>query len=407
MPDCVRENDNMSEESLEGLKVLDVGHYIAGPFCAKLLAGFGAEVIKIERPGGDPARRDGPFPGDKPHPEKSGLFLYNNTRKKGITLNLKSQAGIEVFKELVSRADIVIENYSPRVMPGLGIGYDTLKEVNPRLIMTSISNFGQSGPYRDYRSWDIGMNASSGVMYLSGDPDMEPLQMPGSLAQYMGGLCAFFATLVAIEYLEHGGEGQAVDVSIQEATACLGFLYQAYWPFAGEQIKRWKVRPTNHPYGAYACKDGYVGVQAAPPRRWPAIAELMETPQLSDPKYATSLGRRQNADEIDSLMEPWLKQHNRKDIYHAAQKLKLPFGYLATSQDLVESQQLQTRGYLENVEHPEAGRLTYPGAPFKMSETPWQAERSPLLGEHNEEIYGTHLGYSKEELVRLGEQGVI
>ena len=178
----------MIEQALNGIKVLDLTHYIAGPFCTKLLADYGADIIKVERPEtGDGARRVGPFPGDLPDPEKSGLFLYLNTNKRGITLNLKTKSGVDIFKELVKKTDILVESFSPRVMPGLGLDYQTLKKIKPNLVMASISNFGQSGPYRDWKASEIVLYAMSGLMSVKGDPDREPLKHALYIFQYFTG----------------------------------------------------------------------------------------------------------------------------------------------------------------------------------------------------------------------------
>ncbi len=188
----------MAEQLLTGIKVLDLTHYIAGPFCTKLMADYGADVIKIERPGkGDIARQVGPFPEDVPDPEKSGLFLYLNTNKKGITLNLKTKTGIEILKKLVKESDVLVENFRPGVLPSLGLEYETLKKVNPRLVMTSISNFGQTGPYRDWKATEITLYALSGQMSRQGDPDREPLKHALSIFQYFAGKVASLVTLAA------------------------------------------------------------------------------------------------------------------------------------------------------------------------------------------------------------------
>jgi len=189
----------MADQALSGVKVLDLTWYIAGPYCTKLLASSGAEVLKIEKPAeGDPARRIGPFLGDDPHPEKSGLFLYLNTGKRSITLDLKTGAGKGIFKELAREADLVVESFSPGTMARLGLEYETLEKLNPRLVMTSISNFGQNGRYRDYRSAHLVHNAAGGWMYSIGEPHREPLQVGGWVAYYVAGVSAAVATAAAL-----------------------------------------------------------------------------------------------------------------------------------------------------------------------------------------------------------------
>ena len=210
----------MPEQALSDVKVLDLTWHIAGPYCTKLLAGYGAEVIKVERPGeGDPTRRMGPFFKDDPHPEKSGLFLHLNTNKKGITLNLKSATGKKILKALVSDADILVESFSPRVMPSLGLDYQTLEQINPKLVMVSISNFGQSGPYRDFKASEIVEYAMGGEMYSTGTAGREPLKLGGNVTQYQAGTVAAVATMGALYSAECQEVGQHVDVSIMETQA--------------------------------------------------------------------------------------------------------------------------------------------------------------------------------------------
>lgn len=397
--------------ALEGLRILDLTQYITGPYCTKLLAGLGAEVIKIERPdGGDPARRMGPFAGDDPNPEKSGLFLHLNTNKKSITLNLKTQEGLRILMELVKRSDALIENFSPRVMPSLGMGYEALEEIHPGLVMTSISNFGQSGPYRDYKATEIVSLAMGGLMYLVGDPEREPVKLWGAQAQYHAGLNAAVATLVALYLRDETGMGQHVDVSIMESVAFLMHAYPQMFLHHGEIVRREGQRIAGHgPTGHYPdttlpCRDGYIHVNDNS-YDWDTLATLMEEPRLLDPRFKEAF--RAHADEMDTLMLPWLLANDKMDIFPRAQELRLGFAPVLAVDELLSDPQHKERGFFLEVEHPVAGRLLQPGAPFLMSETPWQMQRAPLLGEHNEEIYGKLLGYSKQELAGLQERGVI
>ncbi len=399
----------MTGQALSGLIVLDLSQNISGPFCTRLLAGLGAEVIKIEPPGqGDPSRKMGPFPGDEPHSEKSGLFLYLNTGKKSLTLNLKTRAGAKIFKKLAREADMVVENFEPKVMPGLGLNYQELEKINPALIMTSISYFGQNGPYRDYQATNLTAYALGGIAYVTGDPDREPLTTGGSQAEYHGGLNAFVATLTALHYRDVTGIGQHVDVSLMECLVSVLEYKLEMYSFQGAIAGRWHSRhPYSWPHGdIYPCRDGFVGVISGPPRRWAAAARLMANPALADPRFADSGGITAHRDEVDAHLLPWLIEHDKEEIYHSAQALGLPFGYVATTEDLLNSAQFRERGFFAEIDHPEAGTLAYPTSPAKMSETPWQTGRAPLLGEHNEEIY-KDIGVSSKRLATLKEAGVI
>mgnify|MGYP000229019190 FL=1 len=214
----------MFDNALEGVRVLDLTHHVAGPQCTKLLADYGADVIKVERPSGDPARSIGPFQNDQPHPEKSGLFLHLNINKRSITINLKHPNGVGVVKELVRESDIVIENFRPGMMDSLGLGYDVLEKINPAIVLTSISNFGQTGPYREMKSSDIVAYAMGGPMNITGHADYEPLKLAGNIVAMHAGSVGAYATMVALWDAEDTGEGQNVDISIYETQA--GFRHR-------------------------------------------------------------------------------------------------------------------------------------------------------------------------------------
>lgn len=392
----------MPEQPLSDVTVIDLTHYIAGPFCTKLLAGMGAEVIKIERPGdGDPARRMSPFPGDIPDPEKSGTFLYLNTGKKSVTLNLKTTIGAKIFKELVKSADVVVENFEPKVMPSLGLNYETLAEIKPSLVMTSISNFGQIGPYRDYKADEMVILAMGGFMYIGGDPEREPLRLGFEASQYMGSLAGFSGTLAALYHAEQTGIGQQVDISLMECIAASHFQATELYAYTGLVLKR------NRAMLVFPCKDGVVqlGLQ---PHHWPRLTQMMEMSELTeDPRFRTTEDRRAHVEELETLILPWMLERTMVEIYDAGQALGLPIGYAASSEDLFNTPQYRVRDFFVDIDHPCAGKLTYPGTPLIMGDLPWQHSRAPLLGEHNAEIFCERLGYTREDLVRLKESGVI
>ncbi len=403
----------MPEQALTGMKVLDLTHFIAGPFCTKLLADYGADVIKIERPGkGDMSRIAGPFPGDIPDPEKSGLFLYLNTNKKGITLNLKTKTGTEIFKELVKQSDILVENFSPRVMPSLGLDYKTLQKEKPELVMTSISNFGQTGPYRDWKGSEIVLYAMSGQMRRQGDPDREPLKHALNIFQYFAGKAASLAAIAAAIRSTLTGEGEHIDVSILETMQ--GDIQNKIinYDYSGDESFRAVAK--NYPYvpqGGFAVKDGYVSIQGgAGGTRWgPRLFDMIGRPELmTDPRFATTENRKKNKAEVDALLYSWLIDHTKQEVFDEAAKARYPVAPVYNTEDLINNPHYKERGYFVEIEHPLAGKLTYPGAPFKTSEAGYQNRRAaPLLGQHNTEIYGGLLGYSMEELDRLRRSGII
>ena len=397
------------EGLLKGLRVLDLTHYVAGPYATRLMAAQGAEVIKVERPGhGDPSRRIGPFPGGVPHPEKSALFLYLNTSKKSVTLNLKTIGGKDIFKRLLAECEVLIENFRPEVMPGLGIGFDDLAATHPGLVMTSISNFGQTGPYRDYKAGEVNLYAIGGLMYITGYADRAPLKMGARLAQYGAGQNAFVATLSALWHRDRSGEGQHIDVAISEYLATILENALSQYSYTGSNFPRTGNRGYGRAaWGPYPCKDGYVGVIAGPDHNWYKMAELMENPELSDPKFDDRAGRAANADELDALMLPWLARHGKREIFEKAQGLGLAFAYVASPEDILGWEHLRDRDFFTEVEHPEAGTLEHPSGPFRGDDIAWSLEPAPTLGQHNREIYCERLGFSAEDLMRLRHNDVI
>jgi len=402
----------MAEQALCGVKVLDLTWYIAGPYCTKLLADYGAEVIKVERPGqGDPARRLGPFLGDEPDPEKSGLFLHLNTNKRGITLDLKSDTGVKVFKELVKDADILVESFSPGVMERLGLGYQEMEEINPKLIMTSISNFGQNGPYRDFKASDLILFGMGGAMYDNGVPERHPLKKGGTLIQFQGGNHAAAATVLALIANRLQGIGQQVDISLfltQMGTIDRRMSYLINYQYNKEVSPRLGGRGLGIPYGVYPCKDGYFDL-AGGLTFWSRIVNMLGMPDLlHDPRFSTPEGqsRGESREEFDAIFLTWLMQRTKRECVEAGQAQGVLCGAVCNTEDLLSDPHWRARGSWVDIEHPVAGKLTYPGAPIRM-ETSFQIKcPAPLLGQHNEEVYGA-LGYTKDDLVKLRERGVI
>ena len=399
----------MPEPALEGIRVLDLSEDIAGPYCTRLMGGYGAEVIKIEKPGeGDKSRKVGPFPKDVPHLERSALFLHLNINKKGITLNLETVTGRKIFKELVKTADILVESFKPGQMSEWGLNYESLEKINPGLVMTSVTPFGQTGPYRDYKANSAVLDALSGHTYNQGDPNREPLRNPEGTADYTAGIFANVATLGALYYCADTGEGQYIDISTLECMADLHYFRTAFWTHLGEIRKRTGGRLAPWPGKVYPCRDGYIGLaQVGPLGDMVAMYSVIGIPELLDPKYQKQDDRGRHAEELDALIHPWLMEHDRYEIFHALQGVRVQTGVCNSAEDLLKDPNYEARGFWVDIDHPEAGKLTYPGAPLIMSETTWQASRAPLLGEHNEEVYHGELGFSPWELTQLRENGVI
>jgi crotonobetainyl-CoA:carnitine CoA-transferase CaiB-like acyl-CoA transferase len=300
-------------------------------------------------------------------------------------------------------------------MPGLGLDYQTLEKVNPRLVMVSISSFGQTGPYRDFKASEIVEYAMGGEMYSTGTAGREPLKLGGNVIQYQSGTVAAVATLGAFYAAEFQGIGQHVDVSIMETqagTADRRIMYILSYIMAGVITTRWPppreaVRMLIMPQGVYPCADGFVNTLSLP-QWWPRYIEALGMPELKDDPRFQNIYSAEAGMEFDAIWYSWLADHTKEELFEIFLKSKIASAPVNSPEDLLKNVQLKAREYFVEVDHPETGKVTYPGAPFKMSETSWKIRQpAPLLGQHNEEIYCDLLGYTKEDLVKLREGGII
>lgn len=405
--------DNIKAEAiLSGIKVLDLGHYIAGPYAAKLLADNGAYVIKIEQPAkADISRWCGPFPQDIPDPEASGLFLSLNTSKKGITLDITIQKGKELFLELVKKADVIIENFKPSFLPSLGLGYDDLSRVNPKLVMTSISNFGQSGPYNNYEATEITFQASGGLMAITGESNRPPLSVGVPLAHYLSGLTAFTAMLAALYHAEDTGDGQHVDIAICEAIPANIDERAFAWALDHPERPIWDRTGQRRGslFGLYECQDGLAGCATANFFELQKMADAISPELANKEKFGDFFwGFTAHGEELEAICVPWFLEHKKMEVMEIAQERGLSWSYVATIRDLVDNNpQLREQGSLVELEHPRAGKLLYFVPCSRFSETEYRMTPAPMLGQHNEEVYSHWLGTTKEELAKLAEERVI
>ena len=404
--------------ALEGVRVLDVSTDIAGPYCAKMLADCGAEVIKVERPGaGDTSRRSGPFAGGNPHPEKSGLFLHLNRQKKGVTLDFGEPNGAEIFRKLAAQCQVIVENGRPGSMEDFGLGYHTLATDHQDLVMTSITPFGQTGPYKTFQFTELTIFAMGGAMHREGLPDREPLRYGAEVAQYFTGTVAAAATMAAIFQAAMNGQGEWIDVSMQECMA--GHPHQIGrrlpYIYGGETDPRRPPRLTaaasREPYavGTFRCKDGFVSFLPLGPRMWPNLTRMIERPDLLDvDHYRTSEGRTKFREEIEKIFQAWFDMHTRAEIFEAGQREGLPCAPIQTTADALENEQFRSRGYFVDLAHQEAGVLTYTGLPFLYSDVPRSEPTvAPTLGQHNSEVYRELLGLDEAAIFELHQAGVV
>ena len=396
--------------ALSDLRVLDFTHYVTGPYATKLLADYGADVLKVERvDGGDGARRMGPFPDDMPHPEKSGMFLHLNTNKRGMTLNLKSAQARDIVMRLVESADVVVESFRPGQMATFGLDYATLRTVNPQLVMTSISNFGQTGPYRDFRASDLIIYGMGGEMYSTGLEDREPLKLGENLVLYQAGAIAATATMGAV----FATGSQHVDVSIMETQVgsidrrmSMLLAYQ----YNGEVSKRSaSATAGGYPNGVYICLDGYVQISGGRNYFERVVAMMGAPDELLDERWYAPEAQYdpELEDEFNAYFIPWCLERTKQEVWHLAQEAHVLSGPINAASDLVSDANFRQRGAFAEFDHPAAGRLLYPGRPFIMNESPWSIRRpAPLLGQHTDETLGA-LGYTAPDIAALRAQGVI
>ncbi len=386
----------MEEQPLSDLRIIDLTHCIAGPYCTKLLADYGADVIKVERPGsGDYARALGPFPGDEPHPEKSGLFLFLNTNKRSVTLDLKTPEGVDAVKSLVRDADVLVESFRPGVMARLGLDYDALKAINPGLVMTSVSNFGQTGPYRDYKASELTLFGMGNSMTRLGLPDRYPLKLGGNHVQYQAGNNAAMATMFAWYAQKHRGMGgQYVDVSIHDTQmgSINGRMMTIIsYQYNGMRGRRLGTGVIGYPNGVYPCKDGYISV-AGGGQRFPRVAASLGRPELVEhPRYGVAKGAQDSAfkEEFETtIWIPWLMQRTKEEVVQECQASELLCTPYNTIDEVVDNNpQLDFREYFTEIDHPVAGKLKYPGSPVFTKDNWWRIRRpAPLLGQHTEEV---------------------
>jgi len=402
----------MAERALEGIQILECGHLVSAAYAAKLMADMGAEVIKIEEPGqGDQARQRGPYPNHTPHPEKSGLFLYLNTNKRGVTLDLRQAAGQEIFHRLLTTADVLIHNYHPLEMQECGLDYTALERINPRLVMTSITPFGLSGPHKDYQATDLTLWSAGGISWLNGggpgSDEMPPLKAFGQQAGFQAGVNAGIATLGALFGRLTTGEGQHVEVSTQECLLSILELTFEFYPYMGVTASRLGQKPIQ-PLDFLECKDGWIFLCCVEEHQWKNFLDLMGNPEWAGEEiFADRISRGANWDALKPLLQDWIQEQSVKDLYDKAQARRVPIAPVSTMGDLFANEHLKARGFFATITHPETGPLQYPGALYKCSESPWELRRpAPLLGQHNDEVYG-RLGVSSQEMEELKRQKII
>ena len=396
-------------KALAGIRVLDLTQYEAGPSCTEMLAWLGAEVIKIEPPAGEPARRS---MSERPDLD-SWFFLLLNANKKSVTLDLKKERGRAMFEKMVPDADVVIENLGPGAMERLGFGYEALRRINPRIISASVKGFGSSGPYAGYKSFEWIAQAMGGAMSLTGEPDGTPMRCAAGLGDTGSGLHCAIGILAALVQRQATGVGQRVEVAQQDAVLNLLRIHLRDHYVDGRPAPRRGNR--SHlaaPSNLYRCRpfgpNDYVYIHCATLEMFRALMRVMGHPELgNDPRFAERQGRVEHVDEIDPLIEGWTEKRTKHEAMAILAGAGVPCGAVLDTGEILSNEHLIERGMVLTVEHPMRGRFAMPGNPVHLSDSPTVVERAPLLGEHNAEVYAKLLGYSDEELTALKSEGVI
>ncbi|MBV8452606.1 MAG: CoA transferase [Deltaproteobacteria bacterium] len=403
----------------KAIKIVECGQGISAAFGAKLLADLGADVIKVEPPEGDLTRRRGPFPqrSEVPSkgvdPEESGLFIYLNTNKRGIVIDLKRAEGRQLLSSLLDRADVLIHNAPPSERDAAGLDSAVLRTRHPRLIIAAISIFGESGRYANYKGYELTASNASGWSFLSPGaspyPDLPPLKCFGSQCDFQGGVHAAITILAAYFHrLKSGDAGQSIEVSEQEAVAAMLEMNLLHYTYAGRETSRLGNRALG-PWFIADCADGQIFVLAVEEDQWKRLVELMGNPEwAADELFKDRLSRAQNMDALKALMTEWLAGWKVQDLYRAAQEHRIPFAPINTMRSLYESEHLRQRNFFVEVDQGGVGKLRLPGMPSQYGNSHWAIRRpAPRLGEHNEQIFCGELGLTTERLAALHQAGII
>ena len=404
--------------ALDGLRVLEIASPLTA-YCGKMFADLGADVVLIEPPGGCRLRRERPFLDDHPGPEMSLAFAYHNTSKRGITLNLAAEEGCALFRKLAGAADLILEAEKPGVMAQRGLDYATLARANPRLVMASISAFGQTGPYSQFEAEDLVGVAMGGLLYLGGYPDAAPIRAYGGQALLGASMYGAVGAMLALTEAELTGEGQQVDVSMQECMVMAMENAVQFFDLEGTVRKRYAGIQRFAGTGVFECRDGYIYMMAGgigANKFWSFSLQWLLDEKVPGAERLTA----ERWNDIDYLLTdeakrifsevfaPWARTRTKAELYHEGQRRHIPLAPINTPADIMGSEQLAHREYFVRVPHPQRGEpLLMPGAPYKLTGTPWRITRpAPRLGEHNAEVFGA-AGVASRELEQLAGAGVV
>ena len=395
-------------KALEGIRVLDFSRMYGGPLGTMILAELGAEVIKVEVPGGgDAIRTTAPLT----EGQESYRFVVLNRGKQGITLNLHSEEGQRICKELVKKCDVLVENFTPGVMESYGLGYEHLKPHNPRLIYASISGFGHTGPYHSQVAFDTIIQAMGGIISITGFPDSPPTKVGPAIADFMGGIFSNIAILAALQHRNRTNEGQFIDLSMQD---CIWYItaiqFLPLYMLTGQEPQRLgnsQIEVT--PFNIYKAKDGYIVIGVVTVDQWHRLLEVIGREDLKDvPEYASQATRIKYVEEIDAIVGKWTRRRTVDEMIKLLRAADLACSPVPTFGQVAKDPQLASRNMQVDVEQLISGKLRVPGSVFKMSQTPGDPTGpAPFLGQHNVEVYSRLLGYDHATIDRLQREGII
>ncbi|MDY6834706.1 MAG: CoA transferase [Chloroflexota bacterium] len=403
--------DHMKPSALGHLRILDLADE-RGMFCSKLLADMGADVIRIEKPcSNNPGRKRGPFLRDPANIKTSLFYWYHNTNKRGITLNLRRKQGRAILERLIQTADAIVETYPEKQLHRLGLSWDTLHIQCPSVIVASITDFGRTGPRKDFISCDLVSSALGGQMYISGQSDGPPIKPYGEQTHLVASLFGAIGILLAIQQRHMSNTGQHVDISIHECTAATIEPVNVQYFYEGIITKRQGPLHWNNAFRIFPCRDGYILISLF--QNWDTLIEWLDSEgmaqDLIEQKWQQQETRLHEVGHIIEVIEQWTKRHSVDELVEQGQLMHFPWAPVQSIEQVARDPQLKSRGFFTEVYHPEFGKhFTYPGAPYKLSESPWQLHhRAPLLGEHNTAIYCQELGLSQQELNELKVKDII
>ena len=408
------------KKHLEGVRVIDLTAWLAGPFLSMQLAALGAEVIKIERPKtGEPVRSGVPFVGPrgvrsegKTNEDIGLVYLKRNRGKKSITLNMKNKQGKEIFRKLVANGDVVLENFAPGTMEGFGFDYPALKEINPKIIFCSISGYGQSGPYKDRPAFDLTIQATSGIMAVTGFPDGPPLRCGPWIGDLIPALYGLSGILAALASREKTGHGERIDVSMQDC--CFSMIMDESLDLLVSRkipTRQGNRNPRIVPWSTFPTKDGNIAICVFSNDQWKVFLEAIGREDcLKDPRFQNLGDRLKNENDVEAVVKEWSRNLSTEEALKILRKREVPCDPILEVKEVLEDPQLKSRGMIQELRHPLSGGtgLKAAGFPIRFSELPAQyASPAPLLGQHNDEIYMGLLGFSIEEMEQLRKEGII